>query len=94
MGRQQSPGQEHWLLSLPGYLLEIKDLVTKGGKAFMPSKNVQLRGCEVWTEKGGAGRASEQKHKLLQTSKLPHSSAQLLPRRFTGSAQCNKEVSG
>lgn len=94
MGRQQSPSEEHWFLSLSGYLLGVKGLVVKGWDAFVPSKNLQVRGHEVWTEKDEAGRASEKKHKLLQISRVPHSNAQLLPRCSHGSAPCSKEVSG
>lgn len=73
------PDQEHGLLSLPGYLPGVKGLLVEGGEAFVSSKNLQVRGCEVWTEEGGAGRASGKKHNLLQISELPHSNAQLLP---------------
>lgn len=40
MGRQQSSGQEHLLLSLPGSLLGAKGLVVKGGEAFVPCENL------------------------------------------------------
>lgn len=93
MGRQQSPGQEHWLLSLPGYLPGAKGLVVKGGKAFVPSENLQVRGCEVWTENGGTGRASEKKQ-ASPDKQAPSQQCSAAAKVFTGSVPRSKEVSG